>query len=196
MNIGTALLIAGICIGVCLLLYALFTVYRYYGIRRVVYSRAFSKKAVFEGESVELIETVSNEGRLMLYRLDADAYINKNLLVMGYPADPDEQMQHFTSRFSLQPRMQIRRRHPLKCLKRGFYELDTAELFLIGSSPRLMIAKTELYVYPKPVPISEVPTPSGSPQGDYYAMRRLMEDPFLERNQGIQDGRPFFRHQF
>ena len=80
---------------------------------RIVYERCFSEEGVYEGDEVELIETVRNTGFFPLLGVDIESYFYNELDLEEYEPDPGSTMQYVISRFNLWPYMQIRRHHKL-----------------------------------------------------------------------------------
>lgn len=157
------------------------------GIRRLSYSRAFSREGVCEGETVALTETVRNRSFLPLFVVDVEAYIRSDLALRGYPRREGERLQHFISRFFLLPFMQIERRHEITCLKRGYYPLETVTVRFAGTD-HFFDAPAVLYVYPRPIPPETFSMFSGVLQGIYDSPRRLFPDPFSVS--GVRDYEP------
>ena len=91
---------------------------------RIVYERCFSEEGVYEGDEVELIETVRNTGFFPLLGVDIESYFYNELDLEEYEPDPGSTMQYVISRFNLWPYMQIRRHHKLIARRRGDYRLS------------------------------------------------------------------------
>jgi uncharacterized protein (DUF58 family) len=75
------------------------------------------------------------------------------------------------------PFMQIRRRHNIKCAKRGYYRLETVDIYY-SKKVRYIDAPAEVYVYPRIVPLYESTEPTCDRQGDSFTRRWLIKDPF------------------
>ncbi len=184
MNINGIIAAAITVISVCAVLLVIFLVLLivYYSARdkimqNISYERSFSEDGVFEGESCVLTETISNKGFLPLFGVIVESYFYKDLELDGIVCPQTEALLYNESRFNLLPYMQIKRRHNVKCLKRGFYALESANIVFFKSE-KLVTAGTDIYVYPKIVPIKENMYATGALQGDYTASRRLIPDPF------------------
>ena len=95
-------------------------------------------------------------------------------------------MQYCISRFNLWPYMQIKRHHRITAKKRGHYKLQIATIYA-KKGPIPMEAPTELYVYPKAVPLGLPAIAVGRMQGDFVSQRPLFMDPFSLA--GIRDYR-------
>ncbi|MCD8120279.1 MAG: DUF58 domain-containing protein [Lachnospiraceae bacterium] len=143
---------AAVLAAVALLL--LYEALRAFGIRRLTYRRYFSSTGVFEGESLEMIEEVTNHMLLPIIRVDIESYVSSKIKMEGY-ADRNELMQHFISSFSvIMPRTTIRRHHPCTAEKRGYYRLESAQIMLADYDIFLK-SEAELYVYPAELKMRE-----------------------------------------
>ena len=161
-------------------------------IHTVAYKREFSEEGVYEGERVIMTETIHNRSPFPLFFVDIEGYIYNDLRLEEYEFNPRHGMQLFVSRFKLlMPYMQIRRRHEIHCVKRGFYKLESVEMLISGSS-RYIDSEASIYVYPALSDPPGNPVPASAQQGDSYSRRWLMRDPFSVS--GVRDysvGDPF-----
>lgn len=176
-------------LGIFLLLLLLLRVYgnmRSRRLSRIVYERHFSEEGVYEGDEVELIETVRNPGFFPLFGVDIEAYFYNELDLEEYEPDAGSTMQYVISRFNLWPYMQIRRHHRLTARRRGDYRLHTVTVYN-SKSPIPLEAPAELFVYPCAVPLHLPALAVGQMQGEYPSKRPLYTDPFSLA--GIRDYR-------
>ena len=160
-------------------------------IQKLVYTREFSEEGAYESEYVTMTETIWNKSFLPLFFIDVESYIYNGLRLDSAEYDPKKAMQYFQSRFHLLPFMRIKRKHTVKCLKRGYYVLETVDIFY-HKTVRYLSAHAELYVYPKVIPLGEIIKPSSMQQGESITTRRIIYDPFTLN--GIRDymsGDPF-----
>lgn len=162
---------------VVLIALALYISARLGGINKIEYSRSFSRNSVYEGQKVYIIETIYNRSFMPLFFIDVEMNIYGGLAINGHTRDEAVEMQYFRSRFSLMPFMQIKRKHEITCVKRGFYRLETADIYFARST-RFIESKAELYVFPKPLPYGDLPFPENSLQGSYLSNAWLIQDPF------------------
>lgn len=153
---------------------------------RIVYERHFSEEGVYEGDTVELIETVRNPGFFPLLGVDIESYFFNELELEEYEPDKSSTMQYVISRFHLWPYMQIRRHHRLTAKKRGHYALQVATVYT-KNDPIPLEAPAELFVYPKAIPLNLPVLAVGRMQGEYVSNRPLFTDPFSLA--GIRDYR-------
>lgn len=159
-------------------IYLIYYIFRDKLIGRLTYERYFSEKGSYEGEELIMTEVLQNKSFLPLFRIKIEYYIYNELQYDEYPPDKEHAMQYTLSKFFIiLPFMQIKRRHSIRLLKRGFYTLDTVTL-LYAKRERAIHAPAEIYVYPKLVGIDELPIPSSSMQGDAYSRQWLIRDPF------------------
>ncbi|MDC3417970.1 DUF58 domain-containing protein [Aquibacillus salsiterrae] len=166
--------------------------YEKWGFANIYYSRSFNRTAVFEGEEIEMIDEISNRKLLPLPWLRLESKMNANFLFQNQDdkgAQVENEVFHRTI-FSLFPYQKITRKHFLTCTKRGYYQLDTVSMSIgdpFGFSEKFqsMEAKTSVAVYPRLVPIEEIPLPSHSFLGEIFVKRWIVEDPFV--NAGIRD---------
>lgn len=176
-----------IVLGVALLIFLLARLYfrlRTAHLSNIEYERHFAIDGVYEGEEVELIETIRNRGFFPLFFVDVESYLPPELRVTDY--ETGDEMPYLLSRFQLMPYMQIRRRHKLRCVKRGYYAVQTASIYDRGGAVPLE-SPADLYVYPKVIPMDLYRLAVGRMQGEYTALRPLYSDPFSLS--GIRDYR-------
>ena len=171
------------------------SLYRYFCrklIDAVEYRREFSTDGAFEGERIQLIETVYNRSFLPIVLVDIEGYVYNDLRVEEFEYDGKKAMQFYYSRFRmLLPFMQVRRRHDVICKKRGYYRLEGVEM-VISDSNRYVESQTDIYVYPSPAEMPTRPMTMSLLQGESVSHNWLMRDPF--NVSGIRDyvyGDPF-----
>ncbi len=172
-------IILGITIAAILvILYILYAFLRTKLIVNLTYSRQFAEKGSYEGDEIQLIETIYNKSFLPFFFIDIEYYIYNELQYDGYEIDRARNMQYTRSRFYIiLPFMQIRRKHTIKLLKRGYYTLDNVTI-IYSRRERHISAPADVYVYPKLTGIDDLPIPSSSMQGDAFSRQWLIKDPF------------------
>jgi hypothetical protein len=169
-----------------LFLAAAYLFLRRVGIKRVAYRRFFSETGVYESETVQLVEEISNRFFLPLFKVDVDAYLPNELCLSGH-AQAAYGMQAFTNRYHvLPPFTRVRRGISVDCAKRGFYTLDS--VYIGGRFAVLHPAKTALYVYPRALPAGHSNPLENAVLNTEASARRLFEDPF--NFAGVRDYRP------
>jgi len=161
--------------------------YRKRALARVGYERYFSAESCFEGDEVQLIERISNRKLLPVPWLRLEALMHIGLRFErqhNLSINSGEFYQSHQSFFSLLPYTQIVRRHQIRCIRRGCYDLSSATMTsgdLIGMSPvvKRLSLNCRLLVYPRPVALEAIPLPSHSWLGDLIVKRWIVDDPFL-----------------
>lgn len=165
-------------------------------LRRIHYTRRFSRATAYEGETVELIEVIRNAKPFPVPWLRVESRISPFLRFGRGGADEEREIaaqQYHRSAFFLGPMCQVTRRHEVTCLKRGHYDVGSVALTagdLVGLSvkSRQLTLPCELDVYPRILSEQELSTPSTRWQGELPVRRWIMPDPFLTA--GIRDYRP------
>jgi|HigsolmetaGSP12D_1036236.scaffolds.fasta_scaffold01341_2 uncharacterized protein (DUF58 family) len=169
------------------LLALLVWVYRRRALKGVTYARHFSRTVAYEGDTIEMVERIANRKLLPVPWLRLESLMPR-ALVFGQQAGLDirsgERFQNHQSLFSLRPYRQITRRHRVLCAKRGWYRLQSATMTAgdplgLATVVRRFPLELELLVYPRGVPLRELPLPSHSWLGDIAVRRWIAEDPFL-----------------
>lgn len=156
--------------------------YSKFGLRGIGYQRQFKQEAVFAGETIEMVDQITNQKLLPLPWLRLEVKMSPYLMKEGEKT-ADGEVFHRTL-FSLMPYQKITRRHRLIGKKRGYYPLHTVSVTTgdgigFGEVFDSFEAATAVTVYPELVPLEEIPLPSHSWLGDITVRRWIIEDPFL-----------------
>lgn len=159
-------------------------IYTRWGLHNIHYERYFDVETVFEGEEVNMVERISNRKLLPVPWLRLESRIDSSLRFQKQTDLDIKHGEYHKSLFSLSPYRKITRRHRIKCTKRGFYPLNSAvitcgDAFESEEVCRNIDLSSSLLVYPKPVPIEEVPLPTHNWLGDIVVRRWIIEDPFM-----------------
>jgi uncharacterized protein (DUF58 family) len=162
-------------------------IYRKWGSSHLHYSRTFSTSACFAGDEVQMLETISNRKLLPLPWLLLQSQFQTQLQFQhqtNLEISKGQFYQNHKSIFSLMPYTQIIRKHHVLCLNRGCFKLNSVSMTLGDAFGVSRISKTlqldaELLVFPKSIPMEEVPLPSQSWQGEVIVRRWVMDDPFI-----------------
>ncbi len=164
-----------------------------YGLRGLKCTRAFSRAAVYEGDEGEMIETVRNDRPMLIPWLRVESHISPHLK-LGRQENLDVSgSRYYCSLFTLFPYQQVRRRHHVKFLRRGEYDLGNASL-TVGDMLGLFERSREqqmhvpVMVFPRLLDEREFPQPLSLLLGEAASRRQLLTDPFLVR--GIREYRP------
>lgn len=157
-----------------------------FNFRGLKYTRYFSKKSVYEGETVELVEQIVNRKILPVPWLRVESRISPDLRFQSANEEREtsEDEQYHKSVFYLGPYSRVTRRHKIKCLHRGDYRLTTVgvtsgDLVNFGSVTKQLDVSAHLLVYPRLLSEDEMDLPSRKWQGDVIVKRWIMPDPFL-----------------
>lgn len=158
-----------------------------FGLRRISYSRHFSERACYEGDTVLLVERIANAKVLPVPWLRLESLMDASLQFPrqeNFDVHSGTLMQNQKSFFSLMPFTSVIRRHRIVCAKRGCYDLNTVSLscgdvFGMGAQSKTLKLNVRLLVYPRLVPLEDIPLPSHSWQGDITVRRWILDDPFI-----------------
>ena len=165
-------------------------IYKHWGLSGLTYTRTFSTSAVFEGEEAEMVERIQNKKLLPIPWLQMESKMNPNLKFHRQSDLAIKYDEFHKSVFSLMPYTAVTRRHRILCEKRGCYRLSSAAMtcgdaFGIQELNRDFRVDAQLLVYPRLLPLSEIPFPSHSWMGEVAVRRWILEDPFLVS--GVRD---------
>lgn len=163
------------------------------GLKNLLCTRSFSRSAVFEGESGELVEVVRNDGPFIIPWLRVESKISPNLRLGRQENLQTGNEMYYCSVFSLMPYQQIRRRNRVTFLRRGAYDLGNAALTAGDILGFFQFMKTQslsapVLVYPKLMDAEDLPLPLSRVLGEMVRRRQLLQDPFLVR--GIREYTP------
>jgi uncharacterized protein (DUF58 family) len=145
-------------------------------VRNLEYHRYFSDEGVFEGEETELIEEFTNHSFVPMFVVDVETHISSKIKMQGCKAD-DNITQCFISRFLIMPYTKIRRVHKAVCVKRGYYQLESAKITFAGIEVYLD-SVAGMYVYPKELQLEGQRNVNHYLQYSARSMLPYMEDSF------------------
>lgn len=187
MNVLWIMLVAGLLMG-------LESIYmRVFGMRKIQYERYFTKRELYCGDEVEMVEVIANRKLTPVPWLRIESRMSASLR-FGQQENLDirEDLYH-RSIFFLRSFRRIRRRHRVTCVRRGYYNMDSAtmsagDMLGLWSQSRHIGLNAELIVYPRLMNPDELPIPSRRWQGDVVVRRWILPDPYLIN--GIREYRP------
>lgn len=164
-----------------------------FGLKGLTCSRTFSKQAVFEDEEAELVEVIVNDRPMFVPWLRVESRISQNVQFNRQQSPDSDGYVYHKSLFTLMPYQRITRRHRVKLLHRGAYNLGNAALtagdvvcmFQCSRDQRMDVP---LVVYPRLLDEREIPQPLSRLLGDCMVERQLLRDPFLIN--GVRPYRP------
>ena len=153
----------------------------------------FQEQPVHEGERAYLTETIENRKWLLLPMLQAAFRVHRNLF---FEEEENTSISDYTYKrdiFSVLFYQKIQREIPFLAGKRGYYEIEQAEVLtrglLMNREMYLTVpVSTHLYVYPRTIPFSGMEIPFKKLMGQVLVRQRMYEDPFSFR--GLREYRP------
>lgn len=160
----------------------------------VIYNCYFSKKEVMQGESLEIIETVTNSSKLLLPCLKSEISTS-NLLSFGNNASTvDDKTRLLASLFTIHGKQKVTRQWHVDTLRRGAFKIE--DITLVGSDlfgayhySDIIHVNSEVVVLPRPIQIDRYIDRIKDIQGERIVRCFILEDPFIaagvrEYNQG------------
>lgn len=157
----------------------------------LIVSVDFEKKQAVKGETVNLIEVITNNKILPLLMLQLKFIVDRNLHFLDMEDNFSVSDQCYKNDvFSLLFYQKITRTIPFVCAKRGFYTINEASLvssnlFLDIQYIKHIPVYTELTVYPQLADGNKLEIPFRKIMGELLSRRYLYEDPFEFR--GIRE---------
>jgi len=166
-----------------------------YCLVRVEYRRHLSHQRVFFGEEVQLEVEVSNRKILPLPWLQIDDQVPEEVdfLKGRTTSSSEESRRMLKSLFTVGWYHRVKRRYPLKCLRRGYFafgptQIRSGDLFGFFSRETKVLDMDHLTVYPRILPLEKLLVPSKQPIGDIITKADIFQDPILTL--GIRDYLP------
>lgn len=175
--------ILGICILIILGIFIEHKIYLSRVFPYVGYDCYFNTSEVFEGEQVEIIETVTNPSFLPLASLKSEITTSKYLDFAGNTSAVNDKTRSLASLFSIPGKKRITRCWNARCLRRGIYHIEDTTIIandILGlyHYNTLVRIKSRLVVLPLPLVFSYSPTGHRELQGNHVVKRFIVEDPF------------------
>jgi uncharacterized protein (DUF58 family) len=168
-----------------------------WGLKGISYHRYFEQSSVFEGEKVVMVYEIMNRKILPIAWLRLETMIHSNLLNEDMVKIDEKGPVYHSTLFSLRPYQKITRKIHFVGRKRGYYPLQNVSVTVgdpMGFNEVFdsITAQTAITVYPKLMPMEEIPLPSHSWLGEITVKRWIIEDPFLHAGvREYQQGDPF-----
>ena len=178
-------------IGVLIVYLAIKLVFRYNWNKGLGVALEFEKKHVVNGETVNVVEVISNEKRLPLPCVKHKFQVDRELEFPG--TDTNSSVSDLAYRndvFSFLANQRITRRIPVKCNHRGVFKISGVQLTFAGPFMNeinvLKVDSTcEITVYPKTVDSKRFSFIRSRISGEAERKKYMLEDPFVFR--GIRD---------
>lgn len=155
-----------------------------FGLKGLTCQRAFSKRSVFEGEEAELVEVVVNDRPMFVPWLRVESRISDKLQFNRQPNVDSNGYVYHKSLFTLMPYQRVTRRHRVRFLRRGAYNIGNASLTAGDAVGMFQCTRDQrmnvpIVVYPRLLDERDVPQPLSRLLGDCMVERQLLRDPFL-----------------
>ncbi len=160
--------------------------YKHFWAKNITVLLRFETDALYAGEETKLYEVIENRGSMPVPVLEVGFHTRKELDFAG--ADNTNVSDYIYKRdiFAVLGRQKITREIPLKCTRRGHYEIREAELATHSLLYRKRLGKelesnAAIYVYPRMANVSDIMPLCERMLGTLQCAKRLYEDPFAFR---------------
>lgn len=160
--------------------------YKHFWAKNITVLLRFETDALYAGEETKLYEVIENRGAMPVPVLEVGFHTRKELDFAG--ADNTNVSDYIYKRdiFAVLGRQKITREIPLKCTRRGHYEIREAELATHSLLYRKRLGKelesnAAIYVYPRMANVSDIMPLCERMLGTLQCAKRLFEDPFAFR---------------
>lgn len=169
-------------------------IYKRYWHKSLKYECRFSQDEVYEGDEIELIETVTNAKALPLTWAKAEINASRWLAFAGSQSVVTGDSRFVPSFFVLKSHHRVTRRWKVRCLRRGNYTIDrivliTTDLFGQHSFSLPVDINIHLTVLPRPRDTEESLFSQNGLSGEVIVPRRLNTDPFFVN--GVREYTPY-----
>lgn len=157
-----------------------------YTLKHMTCTRAFSNPTFFAGDEGELIEVVRNDKPFMLPWMRVESRISPYLRLGRQDNLHVSGEMYYCSLFTIMPHQQIRRRHRVRFLHRGYYDLGSVALTAgdmlgISKTHKIQELSVPVLVYPRLIDPEDLPIPISRTLGEIVRRQQLLSDPFLVR---------------
>lgn len=159
-------------------------IYRKHILPHITYDCYFSKDEVTEGESLEIIEVVTNPCRLLVPCLKSEITTSKFLEFAGSASTVDDKSRSLASLFSIHAKEKVTRRWKVNTLQRGTFKIEDitivcSDLFGFYYDSHIVKVKSEVVVLPNPIEADTYIQRIQEMQGERIVKRFILEDPFV-----------------
>ena len=169
----------------CVLI-AQYLIYRSYGLENIDYKLTISKTEAFEGEEIEIVETISNNKWLPLPWARSEISCSRWLAFYGTAQNvgKDAQKGLVSGIFMLKGHHKLRRVWKVRCEKRGVFTIEDAsisvsDLFGLCKPSAIIKLDEQICVLPSPCDM-ELPALSYEQFiGNNTVRRFILPDPFM-----------------
>ncbi len=168
-------------------------IYRRFAFKKLKYDCGFSKEEVYEGERIELDETLSNYKWLPVPWVKTEITTSRWLNFAGNQAEVTHDARYVPSFFYARSYKRIRRSWNVVCDKRGAYSIDrvtvvASDLFGVSCASMPVDVSASLLVLPGTVDLAGMFVSARYLQGETAVRRQLVTDPF--RISGVREYSP------
>lgn len=167
-----------------------------FAMKKLECTRAFSKTTVFAGEEAELVEIVRNDSPVVIPWLLIESRVSPHLRLGRQENLHLSGDTHFCSQFTLLSHQQILRRHRVRFLHRGSFNMGNASL-TAGNVLGFLTCRKEqnldapVLVFPALLKDDWLPVPIVNHLMKVTRQPQLLQDPFLVRGlRAYQPGDP------
>lgn len=161
----------------------------------IEYSRSFSERRAFVGETIDLDVAVANRKLLPVSWLRITDRVPMALPLEGIEvlAGNVPTVGRIRLVFALRWYERVQRRYHIHCAQRGFFpfgpvELEAGDIFGLFSRTLRIPNRQWFIVYPKVESLTDLGLPPKEPFGPAKAVRQLFDDPL--RTVGVRDYHP------
>ena len=150
----------------------------------IIYDCYFSKEEVMEGEPFEIIEQVTNPGKLLVPFLKSEITTSNYLEFASNVSTVNDQTRSLASLFSIHSKQKVKRTWKVNALQRGIFDIkDTtiigADLFGAYHYNNVIRIKSEVVVLPRSIDVGAYIERVNEIQGECPVRRFILEDPFV-----------------
>lgn len=148
------------------------------------YQCEFSTDEAFEGDTVELVETIYNRKWLTLPWFKSELTTSKWLDFAGSQSSVTYDTRFVPSFFLVKGHKKVVRRWKVNCTKRGVYSIRTVMLVSTDLLGRQTVSKSvdvdsNIMVLPKTFDLSEAFLRARYLEGDFVVRNQILPDPFM-----------------
>lgn len=160
--------------------------YKHYWAKNITVRLRFEEDALYAGEETKLYEVIENRKAMPIPVLEVGFHTKKEL---DFAEEDNANVSDYIYKrdiFAVLGRQKITREIPVKCTRRGYYEVREAELTTYSLLHKKRLGRefksdAAIYVYPKMTKVSDIMSLCERMLGTLQCSKRLYEDPFAFR---------------
>lgn len=174
---------AAILVGIFVLLWVQKLYFQRLGLSSLAYECFFSEEEVSEGDSIQVVEVISNHRRTPVPWLKSELAVSPYFQFRGASSSHTDRLQLVSGIFSLHSHHKLRREWHVTCTRFGRQGISRALLVSTDLLGRLTLSTAipvgiSMTVLPKPYAVSDLPWEHRQIVGDLAINRRYIPDPF------------------